>query len=239
MSRSERPSGLVPIKQVDVYTEVRRSLEGLIDNGAYEPGDKLPGERQLSTDLGISRMAVREAMKVLEYMGRVEIRHGSGTFVKAVGGDPLVQHLLGDREIDEAFISELVDARAAIEEALVRAAVDNLDDEAAAGLARVLERNEREQLEDLEVGSLNLLFEQRIAGIADSAILASLQRAIHEVWVIALGQLGLSPGHKDRLHQEHLEIYEAMVAHDVDTATELMTNHVRSVRPGMVPEEQE
>jgi GntR family transcriptional regulator len=64
-------------------------LLGLIENGAYKPGEQLPSETELAAQLGISRPTLREALRDLEHDGFVNRRHGVGTFVAPNRSRPL------------------------------------------------------------------------------------------------------------------------------------------------------
>ena len=75
----------------DRFTSVRRAhlwngavdqIRRLIDDGRMAPGERLPGERELCQLLGISRVSLREAIRVLESMGYVEVKPGRGTFAR-------------------------------------------------------------------------------------------------------------------------------------------------------------
>ena len=66
---------------------VARTLHGLIEEGTYEAGKKLPNENDLSASLGVSRTTLREAIRILVSEGRLIVRRGSGTYV----ADPLSQ----------------------------------------------------------------------------------------------------------------------------------------------------
>ncbi len=74
-----------------LYDQAIDSLLNLIQNERYQFGDKLPTEHQLSTELGISRTTLREAISYLERQGIVSRRHGIGTFVSV----PAQQSLRG------------------------------------------------------------------------------------------------------------------------------------------------
>ena len=65
-----------------LYLWVSRSLERAIANGEPPIGEKLPTERELAENLGVNRSTVREAVGKLESLELVEIRHGSGVFVR-------------------------------------------------------------------------------------------------------------------------------------------------------------
>jgi GntR family transcriptional repressor for pyruvate dehydrogenase complex len=89
----------------------------MIRDGSLNPGDRLPPERQLAEEFGVSRAAVREALSALGLMGLVEVRPGEGTFVRAVTEEALVSPmaLLLAMERDEAMGLEMLEIRAALE----------------------------------------------------------------------------------------------------------------------------
>jgi GntR family transcriptional repressor for pyruvate dehydrogenase complex len=68
------PFEIVPIKRVDVYGSVLAQLNALISESGMKPGDRLPSERELVERLRVSRVLVREALRALEGMGKIEIR---------------------------------------------------------------------------------------------------------------------------------------------------------------------
>lgn len=64
-----------------LYEQIIRQIQNLVMEGALRPGDKLPPERELAEQFGVSRTAVREAVKALRQKGLVEIQPGRGTFI--------------------------------------------------------------------------------------------------------------------------------------------------------------
>lgn len=216
---------VVPIQQVDVFTAVRTQLLDLIENGGFSQGDKLPSERTLAEQLKVSRVAVREAMKVLEAIGKVEIVHGSGTYVRNAIHDPIAD-VLRPQAFDNVFLQHLIDTRAAIEIKVVELAAQKAGDLDFHSLERVLGRLASEHRTDLEIGSLNVSFEAALAQIAGNPILTRLQSTVHQLWVEAWGSLHVAPGSKEDLHSEHVAIYDALVAKDTPRALEMMSAHV-------------
>src|SRR5512142_3187153 len=85
----------MPIQTVDtdrLYRKIARQLSELIASGEFAPGQRLPAERELAQQLGVSRPSVREALIALEIEGKVEVRVGAGVFVappRPVGLPPL------------------------------------------------------------------------------------------------------------------------------------------------------
>jgi GntR family transcriptional regulator, hexuronate regulon transcriptional repressor len=66
-----------------LYQQIARQIAAAIAAGRYAPGDKLPSERELADDFGVSRPTIRDAMIALEFQGLVEARRGSGVYVNA------------------------------------------------------------------------------------------------------------------------------------------------------------
>lgn len=82
--RQERDQiALAPLKLSTGRTNAAEALRQFIGAQGYQRADKLPSERKLATQLGISRSLLREAMSTLEGMGLIEIRHGSGSYVSS------------------------------------------------------------------------------------------------------------------------------------------------------------
>ena len=85
-TRSEEPGGEEFVSLTD--STARRVAE-MISSGSFRPGDRLPPERELAAMLGVSRGALREALRTLESVGLLQARVGSGRYVTAVSaGDP-------------------------------------------------------------------------------------------------------------------------------------------------------
>ncbi len=73
---------LSPIAKTRAYEQAADQIAGRIREGAWRPGDRLPAERDLALQLGISRGSTREALRILGAMGLLEIRPGDGTIVR-------------------------------------------------------------------------------------------------------------------------------------------------------------
>jgi GntR family transcriptional regulator len=71
----------IKASRLSLSAQTQQYLLGLVENGTYQPGEQLPGEKELATQLGISRATLREALLNLEQDGVVVRRHGVGTFV--------------------------------------------------------------------------------------------------------------------------------------------------------------
>lgn len=91
------------------YSQIIEQLLNLIKKGVYKAGDQLPNERALSEQMGVSRGALREALKALIVLGIIESRHGDGTYVST---DNQLRDLKGSMlGLDELPVQALIEAR--------------------------------------------------------------------------------------------------------------------------------
>lgn len=121
-------------------SEVARRLLDLFTGGDLEPGTRLPPERQLAATLGVGRSAVREALAALEILGIVDVRPGSGTYLRATASDLLPQTLRWGLLIGPKSTAELLELRSGLEIYVARVAASRAEDADRAALSGTLER---------------------------------------------------------------------------------------------------
>ena len=137
--RDPRPS------TVDTVIETIKSL--LIDK-KLKPGDLIPSESELASQLSISRGSIREAMKILSAFGVVDIKRGDGTYIATTGNKKLFDPLLFNLLVTASDIEELAELRVLVEVGIVRLIIKHADDRdldelevAYENLARNIEEN--------------------------------------------------------------------------------------------------
>ncbi len=121
-----------------LYQLVAEQIEKMIYSGQIEPGSRLPSERDLATQLGVSRPSVREAMIALEIAGLIEIKSGSGIYVRAdIMPVELPRSLSSDTS--EAGPFEILEARLLLEPSIAAEAAKNATSEDIKKLRNVLD----------------------------------------------------------------------------------------------------
>lgn len=147
-------------KNRSLVNETIRQLEKYIEQNELSIGDKLPVEKDLAETVGVGRSTLREAVKILVYSNVLEVKQGSGTFVK-------------NGSIGEFSTADLLRARSMIERQAIVLAVRNQTDEALLCLKESL--FQRNQL--LEVGKFSeyieadLSFHQQLVAMSDNPFL--------------------------------------------------------------------
>jgi DNA-binding FadR family transcriptional regulator len=114
-------------------TNLRDRIVGLLERsiieGQFAAGGRLPTEIQLGAQLGVSRTVVRDALRVLEARGLIEIRRGAGTRVRESTADAYVRAAAMLLIRSELTVGDVLEARAALESHLVVIAAQNRSDE--------------------------------------------------------------------------------------------------------------
>lgn len=118
--------------------EIRRHMQEYILRSHLRAGDALPPESYWTETFGVGRSSVREAIKVLQALGVVEIRHGNGIYVRAVNFDPIAESLKYQMRFRPQLFAEIFRVRVWLESAAIEDAVRTISDEAIEALAAVL-----------------------------------------------------------------------------------------------------
>lgn len=212
-----------------LFTRVAEQVERFIASNDLSPGDRLPGERELCSLLGVSRTSVREALRSLQTRGVVVVRHGKGVFVADPDeADPALRRLAQMQEIgvDEAFAMREVLEVAAAGWAATAATEEQLEilDQTFVELEQaVFDRRPAAQLQELDA-RLHL----QIAEYANNRFLAMTQSALHEMLARSMETTLAIPGRPARSVREHAEIVQALAARDPERARGAARRHIRS-----------
>ena len=142
MATQARGEPFTPVRRERSFDVVVGQLEAAIADGHFEPGQRLPTERDLAELLGVSRPTLREALRAMEVLGALEIRvgKGGGTFVAQPRGDTVGAALAALINIGGASASELREFRASFEGETAAWAARRATGETAAQLGAIAER---------------------------------------------------------------------------------------------------
>lgn len=168
-----------------VSDDVFRRLTEDILGGAYEPGEKLPTQRALARDLGVNMASVREAVKRLEQLRLVEVRHGDAMRVadwRSSGGLDVLAHLLFRAGgLDRNTLTDLMEARALMLSESARLAAARRTDDQAQLLIDTADRIA--QAEDHAAAqALDWAFYATIVEAAQNLVLGLVMNSIRHVY---------------------------------------------------------
>ena len=202
------------------------ALRAFIVAGRYNPGDRLPPERELIVRLGMTRTKLRQALEALEREGTIWRHVGKGTFLAAEGSGRLAE--LG-RQVTPV---QMMRARLALEPALAREAAIGASEEAVARIRLNRDRAaEAATWDDYE--ARDDMFHRAIAEATGNVLLLSLFDRLNQVrravaWNTVVRTLPRPPADHSSF-AEHDRIVTAIEARDPVAAHTAMRDHLGSV----------
>lgn len=203
------------------YSVVLKHLHREIRLGRLSPGERLPPEREYAERLGVSRVTLREALRVLEGEGTIEIRRGpgGGAFVKRPDHGA---HYRPSLSHDEALA--LQEFRMAVEPLAARRAASRISSDAMAGLQADLDRLD----EVSDVGTFRSIDSRFHLTLAEWADCPPILEAVENARIAMFDTLDLLNFELvvPSTHHGHEAILTAIAAADPDGAEEAMRNHI-------------
>lgn len=215
------------VRPARISEKLARDLEQLLQDGVWRPGDQLPGERDLASRFGVSRSSVREALRILELHGWVEIRQGDGTRVASASES--FGRRLRSRLHQEDFILELFEVRRILEPAVAALAAERSHPQGVARLEELLAQQQAAKGDLYRFVELDMVFHKTLADMSRNAVLSEIVGLLE----VELRQIRLVSTAKRYRPQvtlsEHLRILEAIRASDPEVARQAMLAHLSTV----------
>lgn len=224
---------LTKVPRQDLSNDLGDRILGFIAERNLLPGDRLPALRELAAMFAVATPTVREALRRLQALGMVDMRHGSGVYVRRTQQRLMLSNPhLSRSGIDRAdMILDLLDARQLIEPALAELAAVHASDEELNDLAGLLDlAGGRLARSDDALNESNMAFHVRIALLSGNSVLAEIMDSLIELRLSDQLMIQEIFDARERDHLEHVHILEALRSRDADLARERMANHLEMVR---------
>jgi GntR family transcriptional repressor for pyruvate dehydrogenase complex len=225
---------LGPIKSDNLYKKIIEAIHTHIVDSDIKPGDRLPSERELGESLEVSRTTVREALRVMEIIGTVQIRVGKGIFLTDLYTQSLSTTIASMIMFNKENVNQLYEVREMLEIKNASLAAEKATDEdiakievAEKKIQLALNRPQKGLIEEKE-------YHLSIAAATKNPILFNIMKLVIDSYLdFILSVRGKNKKIANRQKEafgEHSAITQAIKNHDILAAEEAMRKHIRISR---------
>ncbi|BBD08839.1 FadR/GntR family transcriptional regulator [Desulfovibrio ferrophilus] len=208
------------------FAKAVERIRHLVRSGEILPGGRLPPERQLADEFGLSRSSVREAIRALAEQGILESRRGAGTFLAPASGATLLKRLAVAAQGQNARVSQVFEFRRMLEPQMVRKAVVNVTDEQLEQMRGAVRRQEL----DIETGGTgrrqDRQFHRLVAEATGNPLAVEAVRSLASLFDVPRAKQFDSPVRDRASLESHKRVLNAIEARDQDLAAKEMARHL-------------
>jgi DNA-binding FadR family transcriptional regulator len=212
-----------------IHEEIAEQIKAAIRDGRLKPGDRLPPERELTVRFGVSRMSVRDALRVLEASGLVEVRVGAsgGAYVRAPAASVVGEGIAHMVAMASFTAEEVTEARRVLEVGIVPLVIERATDEDLATLTEIC----KEGMAAVNAGDypmeLSARFHIAFARASHNAAIEVLVESLRGPILTSLEQAKrIAPTMGVSGVREHADLVRAVRAGDVERAQAIMARHL-------------
>lgn len=212
------------IKRISVTDSVVENIKLSIDSGEYLPGDKLPTENRMCQEIGVSRTCIREAIRVLQAIGYVDIFPGKGAFVSKKFTESKKQWY----DIPDVQFYDFMEVRMAIETLSTRLAIKRATKKQIQKLTMIHEKF-LQAVEDKNLIQLIMydeLFHTEIVKITNNELLIAINKQINTAFKKYRGESFMDNSVYKNAVIPHTKILEAFKSNDPELGQAEMYNHL-------------
>lgn len=215
------------------FEDIAEQIKQAILSEQLNDGDRLPSERELAEQFKVGRVTIREAMRMLETMGLVQIRKGSsgGAFVRIGDPDTMASMIMDRLQLEGTTHDQMIEARIGIECAVIKAAVEHGTEEDLALIKQDVEESKEiiGSPDNQEVVAKMINFHILVAEASHNIPYIMFVRSMMEwasrrltVWAPSVEEQRYS-------YTSHKEILESMIQRDAELAKRLMRDHIERI----------
>jgi DNA-binding FadR family transcriptional regulator len=223
-----------PIDKKRYFEQVADMIRVKIFQESLREGYRLPSEQQLATELNVSRSVVREALRILDVMGYVEIKKGpqGGIFVSSLYHKPLSDSFRNLAELGQITVDHLFDVRLHVEPMIVAEAVKYASDEDIKKLVDLM-KDAGEHLDEVAyLKQKSIEFHFLLAEASGNPVLSILMKSLIEI-LLEVAYSFLDPVFEKQLYHVHSNLLEAIKNRKIEEATRLIHDDILFVKDNL------
>ncbi|GAA0179238.1 FadR/GntR family transcriptional regulator [Clostridium sediminicola] len=221
-----------PIKNAKIYEQVIEQIKEMIRNGTLKKGDKLPSERELTVELGVSRSSIREALRALEIIGLLESRQGEGNFIRNSFDEALIEPLSIMFMLNESSPLQIFELRQLLEIEIAKLAATKIKKQQISDLTKMIKDMRKTQDEEEKV-ILDKQFHYLIANASGNNLIINILFAISCImdrFIKEARRTILLDEKEEIIHIQHSNILAALESGDENMASKAMKEHMDLIK---------
>lgn len=228
------------VRETSLTEKAHQQVEALIVNGTLKAGDRLPSERELTEQLKVSKTVIREAVRSLVAKGLIDVRVGSGMYVRAVGSDMMKEPMSLLLRSNVLKPEDVFEVRESLEVTIAGLAAERASASDRAAMEENIKALQSTRLSAADYAELDVEFHRLLVKAAGNPLFAFLLNSLNDVMIeIRLRAFSIGAGKTvTNALQEHLHIFDRVKAHDVKGARAAMEKHlaqgIKILRKGIV-----
>ena len=219
-----------PISKRSLADSLAGRIQSLIGSGRYAVGERLPSIAQMARDYNVGPPTLREALKKLETLGLVSVRHGSGVYVRNLAPPIFVTSPIHTGTPSKKMLLDLIEARMPIEVETIGLAARHATPDHLREMQRLLEAAGKEMGNPSVLGPLNMAFHCEIAKASGNGVLAQLVEQMVDLFREEQRVILDIHGPRDRDYREHRALLAVVRDRDEGKARERMMAHLGGVQ---------
>lgn len=222
-----------PVSSQKLHVQIYHQILSEIQSGSFKIGDKLPSERELCAQFGVSRATIRQALSALELTGIIYSRQGEGVFVNST--QVSIESTQSENLLESVSPEDIIEARMNIEPLIVKFAALRATTEDIKNLSSTIKKMEEETKAGIYVPETDEQLHNEIAKASHNDLyinfMASISNAMkqQELWKFIRDRTVTRPDYREVNFNEHRALIKAIEEHDEEKAVKLMTEHMQNL----------
>ncbi len=228
------------VRETSLTEKAQQQVEALIVDGTLKAGDRLPSERDLTEQLKVSKTVIREAVRSLVAKGLIDVRVGSGMYVRAVGSDMMKEPMSLLLRSNVLKPDDVFEVREALEVTIAGLAAERATEDDLKAMEENIKALKSTRLSAADYAELDVGFHRLVVKAAGNPLFAFLLNSLNDVMIeVRLRAFSIGEGKTvANALQEHLQVFEQIKARDAEGARAAMQKHltqgIKILRKGVV-----
>jgi GntR family transcriptional regulator, transcriptional repressor for pyruvate dehydrogenase complex len=236
MTKEDKMDNIKPVKQKTVVYQVMQQIKNMIATGRLKPNDKVPNEYELAEMFGVGRSSIREALKIFQYLGVIELRNPKGTFI-CESSNVSSESLLWSMLLGKKDFTDLIELRLVLEHQGLWYLMDYHKDD-----KKLLEKTVsrlKEEIKNMDEAitsgdkekriNADYDFHRHIIDVCNNDVFTNLYKTMKSFMYEEINTSQRNVKNQKAIIKDHNDLIDAVIQGDYFRATEKFRKHIKDI----------